>query len=103
MNAVLSPLVSHETLLDMAEEKVLEDAEQFADWLYAETMSPTERRPSVYFSLISTRSLVTEVLMKRRASQEQLAEGWKEIRRRFLEDNQDAVTTEFERLRGQSE
>ena len=92
------PMVSHETILEMAQEKVLEDAESFSDWLCAETMSPTEKRPSVFFSLISTQTLLTGILMKQKATQEQLAEGWKEVRRRYLEDNEDRVNREYERI-----
>lgn len=97
------PMVSHETLLEMAQEKVLEDEELFSEWLCAETMSPTERRPSKFFHLISTKNLLTEVLMKQKATREQIAEGWLEMRRRYLEDHQEKVTSEFDRLRAEEE
>jgi hypothetical protein len=95
------PMVSCETILEMAQEKVLEDEEAFSEWLCAETMSPTERRPSVYFSLISTSALLKQVLMKQKASQEQLAQAWLEVRRRYLEDNEDRVSGEYARLMAQ--
>lgn len=98
-----TPMVSQETLLEMAQEKVLENADLFSEWFYAETMEPTERRPSSYFASISTRSLVAEVLMKPKASQEQIVAAWQEVRRRYLDDHQDQITREFDRLRAEDE
>lgn len=97
------PVVSLETLLEMAQEKVLQDAELFSDWLCAELMEPTEMRHSAYFAGISSTRLLTEVLMKELATEKQLAEGWKELRRRYLADNQDKVTSEYDRLRAEEE
>lgn len=91
-------LVSNETLMQMAREKVLEDADTFTDWLCAETMEPLLIRGCQYFGPISTTKLLTEILMKDRATNDQLAEAWKVIRSRYLEDNQDAVDGEFNRL-----
>jgi hypothetical protein len=93
--------VSQETMREMAQEKVLEDEELFTDWLTAETMSPTETRPSAYFGPISTKDLLVGVLMKPRAVDQQLAEAWKAVRRRYLEDHQEKVTREFDRLRAE--
>jgi hypothetical protein len=95
--------VSHETMREMAQEKVLEDEELFSDWLYAETMSPVDVRPCSYFGPLSTKDLLVSVLMKHRASDQQLAEAWKEVRRRFLADNEDKTTREFDRLRAEEE
>lgn len=105
MNAVteIPWTVSHETMLEMAQEKVLEDEELFSEWIYAETMEPTENRPSAYFSSISTKNLLTGILMKPRASDQQLAEAWKEVRRRYVADHQDTVTREFDRIRAEEE
>lgn len=100
MNAVtdLPRLVSQDTILEMAQEKLLEDAEKFSEWLYAETLAPGERRPSSYFAPISTHALLVDILMKKRATREQLAEGWLEVRRRYLEDHHSEVCEEFARL-----
>jgi hypothetical protein len=100
MNATDSyrPMVSQETILEMAQEKVLEDADLFTDWLTAECMEPITIRECGYFGHISTSRIVTEILMKARATDQQIAEGWKEIRRRYLEDNQGAVSSEVQRL-----
>ena len=89
--------------MDMAQEKALEDDEKFSEWFYAETMSPSECRPSVYFAPISSQNLLKEILLKPKATNEQLAEAWKELRLRFLEDNQDAVQREFDRLMAEEE
>lgn len=96
------PMVSQETILEMAQEKVLEDADLFTDWLTAECMEPTERRPSGYFLPISTANLITEIMMKPRANDQQIAEGWKEIRSRYLADNQGRVSSEVQRLTEES-
>ena len=105
MNARLEyrPMVSQETLLEMAQEKVLEDAEMFSEWLSAECMEPAERRTSAYFLPISTAALLTEIMLQKRATDEQLIEGVRELRRRFLEDHQGKVTAEFSRLMAEEE
>jgi hypothetical protein len=93
--------VSHETMREMAQEKVLEDEELFTDWLTAETMSPTDVRPCSYFGPVSTKDLLIGILMKTRANDQQLAEAWKAVRSRYLEDHQEKVTREFDRLRAE--
>jgi hypothetical protein len=93
--------VSQETMREMAQEKVLEDEELFTEWLCAETMSPIETRPCAYFGPASTRDLLIGILLKPRATEVQLAEAWKEVRRRYLEDHQEKVTREFDRLRAE--
>lgn len=95
-------MVSQNVQLDMAEEKVLQDPDMFTDWLTAECMD-TERRPSDYFHPISTASLIAEILMARKVTDEQIAAGWKLIRARYLEDNQALVMSEFNRLRAEEE
>lgn len=95
--------VSQETMREMAQEKVLEDEELFSEWIYAETMSPVDVRPCSYFGPLSTKDLLTGVLMKARATDQQLAEAWREVRRRFLEDHQEKVTNEYDRIRAEEE
>lgn len=98
MRDAYRPMVSQEVLLEMAQEKVLHNEELFSEWLYTETMSPSEIRPSKFFHGISTADLLRDVLMKQNATQEQLAQAWQEVRRRYLDDNGDRVDREFQRL-----
>lgn len=103
MQDTYRPMVPQRLLLEMALEKALEDDEKFSEWFYAETMSPSERRPSAYFAPISSQNLLKEILLKPKATNEQLAEAWRELRQRYLEDNQDAIQREFSRLMAEEE
>jgi hypothetical protein len=97
------PMVSHAVLMEMAEESVLQDMDLFGDFVAAEVVFSGERQPWGRHGFISTQGLFTEVLMKPRATEDQIASAWREIRQRFLDAESERVSAEFERLRGQEE
>lgn len=91
-------MVSQETLLSMAQEKVCEDLDKLGDFISSLAIPPNERQFCKAFGAISTDALVREILMKERATNEQLAEGMRELRRRFLSEYEPEVSKEFQRL-----
>lgn len=72
-----------QTMVDIAREKVCQDMDRFSEFICAAGMGPSEVEPSEYFKPVSTARLLREVLMSQIATDEQLAEGWKELRRRL--------------------
>lgn len=95
------PMVPQSVLREMAEEKVLQDMDLFGEFVAAEVVFSGERQPWGRHGFISTHGLVTEVLMKPRATEDQIASAWRELRRRFLEAESERVNAEFERLMGE--
>jgi hypothetical protein len=97
------PMVSHAVLMEMAQEKVLQDMDLFSEFVATEVLFSGERQPWGRHGFISTQGLVKEVLMKPRATEDQIASAVREVNRRYLDWASERVTTEFERLRGESE
>jgi hypothetical protein len=92
------PMVSHAVLREMAEEKVLQDMDLFSEFVATEVLFSGERHPWGRHGFISTHGLVKEVLMKPKATEDQIASAWREIRQRFLDAESERVSAEFERL-----
>jgi hypothetical protein len=97
------PMVSHAVLMEMAQEKVLQDMDLFGDFVAAEVVFSGERQPWGRHGFISTHGLVKEVLMKPKATEDQIASAWRELRQRFLDAESERVNAEFERLRAEEE
>lgn len=93
--------VSQDTLLSMAQAKVCEDLDKLGDFISSLAIPPNERQLCKGFGYLSTAELVREILMKERATDEQLAEGMRELRRRFLAEYEPEVSKEFLRLNSQ--
>jgi hypothetical protein len=67
----------------MAKEEICRDIEAFASFI---EIAEGEREPAAYFGLISSVELA-EILLNERATDEQLAQAARELRKRFLQDN----------------
>lgn len=103
MSAVYKPMVSQETCLAMAQEKVCADLDKLGDFITSLAIPPNAREHSRFFGPIASDRLITEVLLNEGATNEQLAEGMRELRRRFLTEYGEDVSKEFQRLLAQDE
>ena len=77
-----------ETAIQIGREQVSQDVDSFADWL---ACASSEREDCAYFGPISSHDLIAEIVMQQRATDQQIAEAMREIRRRYLADNQERV------------
>jgi hypothetical protein len=68
-----------------AEEKVGADLDSFSEFIALAGFPLAQREPCEYFGPISTEALISEILMKPRATDEQIAQAWLEVRRRYFE------------------
>lgn len=77
-----------EAAIQIGREQVCQDVESFADWL---ACASSEREDCAYFGPISSHELIAEIVMQDRATIDQVGQAMREIRRRYLEDNQKRV------------
>jgi hypothetical protein len=79
------------TAYRIGQEEVCKELGLFSAWL---DMADEGREASAYFTSISTAGLVREVLLNDRATDEQLAAAARELRTRYLADNEPEVMRE---------
>jgi hypothetical protein len=78
----------------IGQEAVIAELGLFSAWL---DMADEGPEASPYFTSISTAALVREVLLNDRATDEQLAAAARELRKRYLSDQEPEVLKEAER------
>lgn len=100
MSANLS--VNDFTLIEMAEEKVCADLSNFSEFVWLVAQGDNAVEPCKYFGPISTDRLISEIVLNRNANDQQLAEGVRELRRRYLAEYSQDVSREFSRLDAES-
>lgn len=76
---------------DIGEEKACDDLASFSEFIYRAGVESGEREISAFFAYISTGDLISKVLLNPKATDKQMAEAAREIRRRYLEDEEDTV------------
>lgn len=78
----------------IGEEEVCKEVGLFSAWLDA---ANEDREPSAYFTSISSAGLVREILLNDRATDAQLAAAARELRQRYLADNEAEVVAHARR------
>lgn len=94
MNARINTASLTELAQRIGEEEVCKELGLFSAWL---DMADEGREASPYFTSISTAGLVREVLLNATATDEQLAAAARELRQRYLADNETQVAVEARR------
>lgn len=83
-----------DTAIEIGEEKLCADMEYLADFI--SNCSGGEREPS-WFGPISTHRLIADILLNPRATDEQLAQAAKELRKRYLDEHAEYIREAAER------